>query len=351
MRAAARKKKAYKEESDDDDYDDESDFSEDDDDKPLKVLVAASTAVRKRAADDKKNKKKKSKKPKSRGSDAADGDEMQIVQEVAPDGGPACPPERQGEYRKPNGGNAALLEEKKEIAAKSTVEPEPVAPDDKPLQLSAPDRSRRSLYLPPSLGRVMYESEAANPIARKCNTRNPGGAISTHCSVCRKRLGSAPATTRLECVTYIGCKTPKCGRWYHKQCVAKLHECFFQDGDGREIDLMDPDTFIFLCPRCVFCHHPECKVAQDAGEPRGAGAYSVKERGPRALDIYYWPAYRSCADCDAIFHLSCAAGESFMCTYCHRTTAYEHPKNPESDAELEAMPAETSAAASSAAAL
>jgi hypothetical protein len=234
---------------------------------------------------------------------------------------------RMGPYKMPKRGRLALAAEKafiEQIRNHLNVVADVVVPDGQKILLPPLNRSRRSLYKPPTFGRVLYESARANPAARKPNLRNkenPYPPLTMHCSLCRGPLGAASEGTPDDRVPYIVCTTPDCERTYHKRCVAALHECFFPDAenaDSAQVDLMNPSTFIFVCPRCVFCHDPNCKVAAEKMGVSGSGAYSLKEPGPGDSDAYSWPSYRRCEDCEAPFHMTCS--EKFhVCAYCHGT--------------------------------
>jgi hypothetical protein len=231
-----------------------------------------------------------------------------------------------------------------------------VVPEGQKVQLPPLDRTKRTLYTPPSLGRLIYESRFVNPAARKRNLRdahNPFPPLSMHCSMCREPLSAADENTSPERVPYIVCGTPHCDRWYHKRCVAKLHECFFLDGGAAEVDLMDTNTFTFLCPRCVFCHNPECKVAAAEGEQ---GAYSLKTADN---DAFAWPAYQCCDICEALFHVTCAlpidnAYAYERCACCRNRlrrvdAARTKGKNPSATMDVVANPAPPGGAAASSA--
>jgi hypothetical protein len=272
--------------------------------------LAAAAAARKRSSSDEAAEKKDKKK--SKHESAQDGEALMTNDLTEAD-------EADAPYKMPKSGRTTLAAETAKIKSKRTVVPDAVAQKGQKIQLSPLDRTKRTLYKPPSFGRMLYESRRANPAARKITTKNPFGAIGKHCSMCREPLGkdTAPEPER---VPYIRCTTGDCKRWYHKRCVAKLHECFFPDGAGAEVDLMDTSTFIFVCPRCIFCHDPDCKVAAADTKKPGAGAYSLKAPGQGDKDAYSWPGYRRCDDCEAVFHIVCAKYR--LCTYCHRNAKF-----------------------------
>jgi hypothetical protein len=163
------------------------------------------------------------------------------------------------------------------------------------------------------------ESPPFNPLTTKEDYKNELRRKDTVCPMCEKTFKKDNEDDDPSKVLVVKCDVKECRRRYHKECVKHWIECrvAHNDCDEKDIDRSDwmfsgTSNLWFFCPRCVFCHSPDCKM------PPVSHSRALKKRSDGSSK--YNPGFQ-CTQCAIQYHSECVQCSTVnpsvkICSYC-----------------------------------